>query len=234
MGIVVPAVLPASRQDLIDKLTLFADLPSVRRIQIDVVDGRFAKPASWPYTAPAQFSTLVARSVMLPHLDRIEYEIDLMCADAETAAASWLQLGASRLTFHAESTTNLAHLIGFARQQFGDDGIVSLGLALNVASSLALVEQCMDKIQYVQFMGITRIGKQGQPFDPAVFEKVRVFRERHPAFPIQVDGGISLPQAEKLVSLKVSNLVVGSGLLKNSDPAAALMAFESLATPYGV
>ncbi|MCR4276055.1 MAG: hypothetical protein NUV90_01590 [Candidatus Parcubacteria bacterium] len=232
MSIVVPAVLPTSREDLLEKLALFARISSVSRIQIDVVDGRFVTPASWPYTAPAELQAMVKRGEMLPRLDCLEYEIDLMSLDAEEAAASWLALGATRLTFHAETATDLPQQLAATRKKYGS--VVSFGLALNIASDLALIEPCLDDIEYVQFMGIAKIGRQGQPFDRRVFEKVHVFRNRHPDIPVQVDGGVSLPSARQLIALGVTNLVVGSGILKAKNPSEAVAAFENLQGPYGV
>src|SRR3989338_4863991 len=110
MSIVVPAVLPSSLKDLQGKIALFATLP-IDRIQIDVVDGRFAKPASWPYNAPDEWRKVIAQGSRLPALDRIAYEIDLMCYDAEEVAEAWLALGATRLTLHAECTTDLTRLL---------------------------------------------------------------------------------------------------------------------------
>jgi len=232
MSIVVPAVLPSSEQDLEEKLVLFDSFSAVSRIQIDVVDGRFVSPASWPYTAPLELLTWVARKKMFPRLDRFEYEIDLMCLDAERAAEAWLALGATRLTFHAESTTNLPRLLASARKRYGT--FISFGLALNLASDLALVEQNIVDIEYVQFMGIARIGRQGQPFDERVFEKVRVFHARHPDIPLQIDGGVSLESAKKLVALGVSNLVVGSALLSAKSPGALIASFDALQSSFGV
>ncbi|MFA5998248.1 MAG: hypothetical protein WC814_02580 [Candidatus Paceibacterota bacterium] len=237
MSIVVPAVLPSSQKDLEEKLALFASIPSVSRVQIDVVDGRFASPASWPYNAPHELNRMAGRHELLPHLDRIAYEIDLMCLDAELAAAKWLALGATRLTFHAETATDLPRMLVSARQRYGAGfapGLVSFGLALNIASDLVLIEPCLDEIEYVQFMGIARIGRQGQPFDRRVLEKVRAFHNRHPEIPLQIDGGVSLESARELVALGVSNLIVGSGILRASDPAAALAAFEELRNLYGI
>ena len=51
---------------------------------------------------------------------------------------------------------------------------------------------------------------------------------------MQVDGGVSLANAKQLVALGVGNLVVGSGILRASDPASAIAAFEALQSPYGV
>lgn len=239
MSVVVPAVLPSSREDLRKKLGLLARIPSVRRIQIDVVDGRFAAPASWPYTAPAEFRSMVVRSMLLPYCDRIEYEIDLMCLDAEDVAGKWLSLGATRLTFHAEGTSDLHRFFATLKNRYGTGAgfvpnLMSFGLAINIASDLSLVELCLREIDYVQFMGIARVGRQGQPFDRRVFEKVRVFRNRHSDFPIQVDGGISLENAKKLISLGTNKLVVGSRILKAGDPVATIAAFETLQGSYRV
>lgn len=246
MGLIVPAVLPTSRTDLEEKLALLTRINSVSRVQIDVVDGRFATPASWPYFAKAtqgtpypELKAMVQKGEMLPHLDRLTYEIDLMCTNAEVMAEAWLALGATRLTFHAESTTDIGRLLASACRRYGAgdgfaSGLVSFGVAINLASDLALIEPCLGEVEYVQFMGIAQIGRQGQPFDRRVFEKIRVFRSRHSQIPVQVDGGVSLESAKKLVALGVSNLVVGSALLKAHDPDSVFAAFEALQTPYGV
>lgn len=232
MSLIVPAVLPSSKREFDEKLALFAKLPGVSRVQIDVVDGKFAAPASWPCSAPQEARDMVARGEMLPALDRIAYEVDLMCLDPEQAADLWLALGATRLTFHAESAPDLPRLLRGVRGRYG--GFISFGLALNIGSDLALIEPCLGEVEYVQFMGIARIGRQGQTFDARVLEKVRVFHHRHPDISLQVDGGVSLKSARELVALGVSSLVVGSGILKADDPAAAVAAYEALQSPYGV
>lgn len=232
MRVVVPAVLPDSKKDFDDKLALLASIPQVFRIQIDVVDGQFASPQSWPYSAPEELPKKVEHHDLLPHLDRIEYEIDLMCFDALAVAEAWLARGASRLTFHAGSTDDLPRFIALARKRYGD--VVSLGIALTVESDLALVEPVAGKIEYAQFMGIARIGLQGQPFDGRVLENIRIFRARHPETPVQVDGGVSLANARKLLALGVSNLIVGSAVLRARDPSAALAELERCQDGYGV
>ncbi|MDD3531313.1 MAG: hypothetical protein PHV99_01850 [Candidatus Pacebacteria bacterium] len=279
MGLVTPAVLPSSRKDLEEKLALFARFPGVRRIQIDVVDGKFTAPASWPYsaeatkgtpysaeatkgtpysaeatkgtpysaeatkgtpyTAPKELREMVQKDEMLPRLDCIEYEIDLMCLDAEDAAALWLALGATRIIFHAESTIDLPRFLASARNRFGAGdgfapGLISYGLAINIASDSALLEPCLGEIQFVQFMGIAKIGQQGQAFDGRVVKKIREFKAKHPDVPVQVDGGVTLASASELLALNVNNLVVGSGILKAADPLKAFTAFEALENSYGV
>ncbi|MDO8231705.1 MAG: hypothetical protein Q7T37_00680 [bacterium] len=232
MSLVAPAVLPTSHKDLEEKLALFGRFPHISRVQIDVVDGRFASPASWPYTAPTEFKSLIEHGKTLPFLDRISYEIDLMCEDAHRAADAWLLFGATRLTLHVESVPNFSQFLPRVRNYYGD--LVSFGIALNVDTDLSLIEKNIDGIDYVQFMGIGRIGIQGQPFDQRVLERIRSFHRRYPKVPIQVDGGVTLQVAKQLLASGVSGLVVGSGILRAEDPVAAFDAFERLKSPFGV
>jgi ribulose-phosphate 3-epimerase len=239
MGLLVPAVLPASREDLENTLALFEQMAGVSRVQIDSVDGLFAKPATWPYTDPQRLAALRGLGEMLPHLERFEYEIDLMVLDAERAGDEWLERGASRLTFHAETTADLPRLLARMHERHTPGarvvpGLVSFGVALNLDSDIALIEAALPQADYVQFMGIARIGRKRQPFDARVFERVRAFRARHPELPVQVDGGVKLPEAKKLSALGVANVIVGSGLLRSTDPVAAAAAFDDLSNPYGV
>lgn len=233
MSILVPAVLPSSRDDLAEKLNRFTTVPSIDRIQIDVVDGRFASPMSWPYTAPRDMLAMTSAREMLPNLSSIAYEIDLMCLDAEHAADAWLSLGASRLTFHAEGILDLSKFIASMQKRYGDVS-VSFGVALNVTSSLSLIEPHLAHVEYVQFMGIASIGKQGQPFDKRVLEKLRIFHSRYPAVPMQVDGGVTLANARELVGLGASNVIVGSALARATDIGAEVEKFETLHVPFGV
>ena len=234
MSNIVPAVLPTSYKDLEEKLALLENISSIRRVQIDIVDGRFATPASWPYTAPTEFRMMLERRKMLPRLDRFTYEIDLMCFDVERAVEAWLAFGATRLTFHAESIADVPQFLAYMRKRHGGLDLICFGLALNTTSDLALIELCLSEISYVQFMGIARIGRQGQPFDERVLEKVRIFHARHPEMTLQVDGGISLTRAKELTKLGVSNLVVGSTILRARDPAAEVAKLETVQTSYGV
>jgi ribulose-phosphate 3-epimerase len=176
---------------------------------------------------------------MLSLLDRFEYEIDLMCLDAEEAAETWLSLGATRLTFHAEATTDLPRLLSHMHErhsagpQFAER-LVSFGAAIGLETDLAILESSLTQLDYVQFMGIASIGKQGQPFDTRVYERVRRFHAKHPEVPIQIDGGENFDHAQKLAALGASSIIVGSALLKSSDPVAAAAMYENIGGSYGV
>ncbi len=230
--IVVPAVLPTSLTDLNEKLALFASLSSISRVQIDVVDGKFATPATWPYTAPAEMQKMIENEKTLPYLERIEYEIDLMCLDVEKAVHDWLILGASRLTLHVETSTDISTLLHLIHKKYGvGDGLISVGLALSNTTDLSLIEPHLSQVQYVQCMGIATIGRQGQAFDTRVLEKLSTLHKHHPDIALQVDGGVSLTNAHLLIERGVTNLIVGSSL-NAGDPQAIVDTIENLKSPF--
>lgn len=220
--LVTPAVLPASRKDLDETLALFLRL-SASRVQIDVVDGAGGvAPPSWPYSAPGELRAMVQKNETLPAAERIEYEMDLMCADAADAAQDWLALGARRLTLPFAYRSAFARVRDLARKNGA-----AIGLSIGLDEEGVLLEPYLTEISYVQFMGIAKIGAQGRPFDPRVLERVRAFRAAHPEIPVQVDGGVSLATVAGLTALGVANVVVGSAIVRAADPAAAFREIEA-------
>ncbi len=237
MKLIMPAVIPASYQNLLEKIAFF-DQVKAHRIQIDMVDGVFAEPASWPFTAGQDLHDRAATGTLLPHLDRVKYEADLLCKDPEPIVASLVNLGVIRLTLHAECTDNVSGLIARVRHLVGAEAnfvaaLISIGLSINVETDVSILLEHSEEVEYVQFMGITNIGKQGQPFDPRVIDKVRAFRAARPDAYIQVDGGITFENAKELVDAGASRLVVGSALSQATDMPAMMARLEALRPTYG-
>ncbi len=239
MSVVVPAILPISREDLEEKLSRLSGL--VSSVQIDSVDGHFASPASWPYTGggAAELAEFADHGERLSHGGEFKLEIDLMTEDPARAAGTWLAAGASRLVVHADPARPLDAVFRNLEHVYGHDkdfssGLLELGIGITPKTDLALIEPYLPHADFVQFMGIDTIGRQGQPFEPAVLQKIRMFRRRHPDMPVQVDGGVSKATAPALLSAGVSRLIVGYDLWGAGDLARELRELEELAGQYGI
>lgn len=236
MAVIVPAILPRSREDLADKLLKLEGIAS--EVQIDIVDGKFATPPSWPYIHPSEPSHRRADEPF-PFLGSLRFEMDIMTQSPETQLTRWVNAGANRVTIHAESVPHLPKLLEEFRTAYGHDasfapGLLSLGLALNLNTDVSLIEPFLDQCDYVQFMGIREIGKQGQAFDKAVLLKIAAFKRKHPDMPLQVDGGVSLSTAPALLAAGISRLIVGSALWNARDLKTAFGQFQDLTTRYGL
>ncbi len=238
MRLVVPAILPTSHRDLLEKLTYFEQIPA-GRIQIDIVDGIFVFPPSWPFTEGTDLHDRVERGELLPRLDHVKYEADLMCKDPEAIATDLINYGVQRLTVHAECTDDVGGLLSSMRRKTGAEAnfiemLVSVGLSIDMQTDISVLVEHASQVEYVQFMSIDTIGKQGEPFDPKVIDKIRAFHEQCPEVIIQVDGGISLENARELVEAGASRLNIGSALLTAPDLRKTVAALEAIKTPFGV
>lgn len=235
MGVAIPSILVRTKEEAKRQIALVKGL--VDTVQLDAVDGMFAGPATWPY-AGAGIDAFSAGDEDIHDLGDVRYEIDLMVGNPRRAMGAFLKAGAGKLLIHVESTGKLDELIDELEGTYGRDkelspDLLSLGLAIHIDTDLSVLEPHLPRIDYVQFMGIANVGKQGQPFDERVLPKLTEFTKRHPEVRAQVDGGVSLKTAPALLSAGADRLVVGSALWKSPDLAETLRAFEKVAEEYG-
>lgn len=227
--------MPTSREDLnarLDRLRGITD-----EVEIDMVDGRFAAPATWPYSHPD--ASIFEGDDPFPELNHFKFIVDLMVEEPEPAIEQWVRAGASRITVHAETTHRLPDIIRNFQVKYGHDkgfatGLLSFGLAINIGTDTSLIEPYLDRCDYVQFMSIARIGKQGEPFDERVLPKIHAFHRKYPDMPIQADGGVSRATAQRLIDVGASRFIVGSALWNAPDMKAEMQEFSDIAETHGL
>jgi ribulose-phosphate 3-epimerase len=238
MSAIVPAILPVSHEDLERKLATLVGLAD--SVQVDIVDGRFVVPPSWPYKDMAvNPKAPLGAGEMLPYLGQLHFEMDMMVTNPEEAAGVWIAAGAERVVIHVESSKYLDRVIRHLAMDYGHSkdfapNLLSVGIALNIQTDLELIEPYLEHVEYVQFMGIATIGKQGEPFDKEVLQKIAAFKDIHPNMAIQVDGGVSLETAPALLSIGVERLIVGSALWGALDIREAFQKFNDISREYGL
>ncbi len=232
---IVPAILATTATDIAQKILISKDITT--DVQIDIVDGSFASPATWPFSEGTLLSSVVLPP--FPHSDDINIELDLMVDDPERSLSAWMSLGARRILFHLESTLHMKEILETLKRDYGYEkgfmtSSLSVGIAVNIETRMELLEPYLDSVDYVQFMGIKRIGVQGQPFAKEVLAKIDIFRKKHPDVPIQVDGAVSLETAPALLALGVQRLIVGSALFSSMNIAQTYTQFTALALQNGI
>jgi ribulose-phosphate 3-epimerase len=106
--------------------------------------------------------------------------------------------------------------------------LVELGLAINTTTPISAIEPYLDRVEFIQCMGIARIGFQGEGFDERVVEHIRAIRALRPEMPISVDGAVNFETAKRLVEAGATRLVSGSAILKSNDVREAVDTFKDL------
>lgn len=203
---IVPAIIPKSQTDLETKLKLVS---FSQEVQIDLVDGKFDDDISWPYEPEGEVRLITKL------IESHKVEADLMVESPLLAARDWLLAGAKAIVFHLESLKEPDDAV-VLRKEFDFE----LGLAISSETSLESLYPHIEKINYVQLMGIKEIGSQGQPFNPETIERVATLRHLYPDLTISIDGGVSEDNIESLKNAGASRFVVGSNILKSSNPKA--------------
>ncbi|HVU06174.1 MAG TPA: hypothetical protein VHE10_00020 [Candidatus Paceibacterota bacterium] len=248
MAEIIPAILPKSYEELEEKLDIVAGhVPSV---QIDVCDGAYVPSRTWPYLKGSAtqdgypsdqiFADMVSQEKALPHWDEIDFEFDIMARGAYEKIPDFISAGAARLIVHKASVSDeeLASIIkdfGKHSEELGPFD-VELGIALSMASSssgdatatAASIKGIAENIHFVQVMGISKIGYQGQPHDPRSIELVKALKTAYPALPVAVDGAVSLDTAPLFIDAGADRLVVGSALFDADDFLGTLKEFQAL------
>ena len=164
------------------------------------MDGFFVPEKSWPYSQNFGSPT----SEVLPYRDNLDYEIDLMVSKPLKPAGEWTSAGAQRIIVHVESDCDFEKLLANLKEK------VELGIALNIQTSNDILHPLVEQFDFIQCMGIEKIGYQGEPFSERVIPKIEDLRKRYPDAIISVDGGVNFENAPRLVKAGASRLVSGS------------------------
>lgn len=218
---IIPAILVNDFEALSDDIELVRGF--AKTVQIDVCDGQFVPNATWPYRKhDDNFENIVNEAEGMPGWQDLNFEIDLMANNPDDKVENWVQAGASRIILHAEVKGDLAGAVKSL------EGRVEVGLALNQETPVEAITPYRESIQFVQLMGIDRIGFQHQPFDEKVIGKIREVRLKYPGLPVSIDGGVSLENAQTLMSAGADRLVVGSAIFSAENPVDALEAFRHI------
>ena len=149
---IIPAIMPKTIGDISEKVSLVNGL--TRFVQIDVMDGIFVPNKSWPYSDFSEFEELIKEDSGLPYWQDVEYEFDLMIENPLDILDGLISLGAGRIVFHIEGgkVDEIIEAIEKAKEVG-----VEVGVSLKNDTPLEDLSQFVDKIDFVQLMGISDI-----------------------------------------------------------------------------
>ncbi len=219
---IIPALMPRTFEELREQVERFVGLVEI--VQIDVMDGVFVGNRSWPYSEDKNIlQDFVEGGDTIPFWEDIDFEVDLMIANPEQEIANWISYGASRIIVHIESVTDMDFIITEVKdalngkQLEGEERGIEIGIAISIDTPNKTIEQWIYAVDFIQCMGIAKIGFQGQSFDERVISKIEDLRELNPDVTISVDGGVNFESAPKLVAAGATRLVSGSTILQSQN-----------------
>ena len=203
--VISPSILSA------DFTNLGAELASVHDaewIHVDVMDGRLVPNI----TIGPMIVAAVKRST-----DRV-VDVHLMIEDPDRYLEDFVNAGADVLAVHVEACRHLDRTLARIRE-LGAKAAV----ALNPATPAGTIEHVLERLDMVLAMTVNP-GFGGQSYLASVEPKLVQLREMIGDAPIliEVDGGISAANAERVVEAGADVLVAGSAIFGRADRAAAI------------
>src|SRR6185369_12043546 len=157
MAEIIPAILPETYRELVDKLDIVAG--HAKTVQVDICDGGYVPSKTWPFLkGPASedsiFEEIISQEQALPHWDIVDFEFDLMVRDAHSKIPDFIAAGATRIVVHKASMSEeelegVVSAYGKHSSELGPFD-VELGLALKPTDEPLVPEG----FHFVQVMGI--------------------------------------------------------------------------------
>lgn len=215
MHLVAPSLLAADFRRL-DQAIKFVNESESDWFHLDVMDGNFVPNIS--------FGPFIIEQIAK---DAKKYlDVHLMIDQPERYISDFANAGAHGITVHAEATNHLHRVV----QQIKEAGCKA-GVALNPHTPVNVLENIIEELDLVLIMTVNP-GFGGQKFIYQSIPKIRqaydlITVHNSPAL-IEVDGGIGLQNAAKVLEAGARILVAGSAVFKADNPAEVVQQLKGI------
>jgi ribulose-phosphate 3-epimerase len=214
---IAPSILSADFA-LLGAAVAAAERGGADLIHVDVMDGHFVPNIT--------IGPPVVRS--LKRVANVPLDVHLMIAEPDRYLEAFAEAGASMLSVHVEVLPHLHRTI-HAIKALG----VKAGVVLNPSTPVGALEEIAGDVDFVLVMSVNP-GFGGQTFIPRSASKVREVRSLldragNHAAPIEIDGGIDIQTAPRVVAAGARILVAGSAIFHSPDAERATRDLKAVA-----
>ena len=173
---------------------------------LDIMDGVFVPNISYGMPVISAINKIATKTL----------DVHLMIEDPDRYIETFKKNGADILTVHYEACNHLHRTI----QNIKSHGMKA-GVALNPHTPANVIEDVINDLDLILVMSVNP-GFGGQSFIENTYKKIenlKIMREKNKAnFIIEVDGGVNITNAPKLIASGADALVAGSFVFQSEDP----------------
>ncbi len=206
MALIAPSLLSANFLKLEEDCTML-NRSEADWFHLDVMDGIFVPNISFGIPVIAAIRKATSKVC----------DVHLMIQDPGKYAEAFKAAGADVLTVHLEACTHLHRNI----QQIKSLGMLA-GVAVNPHTPVSLLADILPDLDLVCIMSVNP-GFGGQKFIPHTLTKIkelrRMINEKGLQAKIEIDGGVTLENAQSIIEAGADVLVAGNTVFGAADPA---------------
>ncbi len=214
-NIIAPSILAADFANLQAAVEML-NQSKADYIHVDIMDGLFVPNISFG---------LPVTEAINKHAEK-PLDVHLMIQNPDQYLESFRNAGADTLTVHIEACPHLHRTIQ-AIHKLG----AKAGVALNPHTSVDLLEDIIADVDLVCVMSVNP-GFGGQKFIENTYQKVRKLKnlitQKGSKAMIEIDGGVNLQNAPKLIESGADVLVAGSFVFNSENPQETIGRLKSL------
>jgi len=182
-------------------------------LHLDLMDGHFVPNLTFGPPVVAALATTAT----------VPLDAHLMVTDPDALVPALAAAGVRRTAVHVETCDHLHRTLAGIR-----DLGMQAGVAVNPATSLVLIEDVVEELDFVLIMSVNP-GFGGQAFIESSLPKIRRLRQTAGTLDISVDGGVDPDTAGPLVAAGATTLIAGSAIFGETDRRRAVSRLRAAA-----